>query len=136
MTWRFTVQGQPPSVNHLYKVGVGEVKDRFGQTVYGADGNPKKFRRMVKTEGVEIYQEGVGWVVKAARPSDWVPGPRIRIRYWFHLKRDIDCDNALKALNDAIARALGVNDRAFLPCVVDKTTGNAKPFVEVEIETL
>lgn len=136
MTFRFSIPGQPPSVNHLYRIAAGTVTDRNGKTVYGADGKPKKYRRMVKTEGVEAYQQSVGWIVKATKPKAWSPSDRIRVRYWFYLKRDIDCDNALKALNDGIARALGVNDKTFLPCVVDKTTGHKQPYVEVEIECL
>lgn len=130
----FTIPGQPPSVNHLYKIATSTATDKFGQTVYGSDGKPKRYRRMVKAEGVEAYQTAVGRIVQTARPRGWQPGNRVRLRYWFHLKRDMDCDNALKALNDAIARALGVNDKIFLPCVQEKTTGNKEPSVRVEIE--
>lgn len=125
MTFRFTVPGQPPSVNHLYKIAIGRTT--------GADGRQKTYRRMVKTEGVETYQTSVGWIVKSAKPASWSCEGMIRITYWFYLKRDIDCDNAMKALNDAIAKSLGVDDRRFLPCVASKSTGHSKPYVEIEV---
>jgi Holliday junction resolvase RusA-like endonuclease len=47
----------------------------------------------------------------------------------------MDADNALKVLNDAIAIGLGIDDRRFLPHVVEKTTGNAEPSVLIQIST-
>lgn len=72
-------------------------------------------------------------LVRRAVPEGWSAPNQIRIRYWFHVKRDIDCDNAMKALNDAIAIGLGVDDKKFLPCTVEKTSGNKEPSVTVEI---
>ena len=71
---------------------------------------------------MNAFEEGAGHLYKALGAES------------FHLKRDIDCDNALKALNDAIAHALNVNDKAFLPSVEAKWTGENDPFVIVEIE--
>ena len=136
MSFSFVIPGQPPSVNHLYKIATGVVKDKHGRPVLGPDGKAQRYRRMVKHDGVEQYQNLVGWIVKGARPKGWEASNRLRIRYWFFLKRDMDCDNALKALNDAIAKAIGVNDKIFLPCVQDKTIGNKEPYVKVEIELL
>jgi Holliday junction resolvase RusA-like endonuclease len=47
-----------------------------------------------------------------------------------------DADNLLKALNDAIAKALNVDDKVFLPCVRSKAVdGREKdPRVIVEID--
>lgn len=131
--WLIRIPGQPPSVNHLYKVATKTAKDKYGNTVTWNDGKPKTYRSMVKNDGVQTYQDAVTWYTKAARPDKWEPSERIRLRYWFHLKRDIDCDNALKAMNDAIAHALGINDKAFLPAVEAKWTGEKEPFVIVEI---
>jgi Holliday junction resolvase RusA-like endonuclease len=50
-----------------------------------------------------------------------MPTGQVRISYAFYMNRDADCDNLLKALNDAIAAALGFNDRIVLPCVRSKT---------------
>jgi Holliday junction resolvase RusA-like endonuclease len=46
----------------------------------------------------------------------------------------MDCDNVLKALNDAIAIGLGVNDKVFLPCVRSKEIGIKSPRVIVTVE--
>jgi Holliday junction resolvase RusA-like endonuclease len=119
VSWWFKVEGQPPSVNRMYTLA------RTKST-----GRPY----LTKSLGVEMYQLVASSACRQARPKDWEPAPKIRLRYMFHVKRDIDCDNAMKALNDAIAIALGVNDRTFLPCTVDKTTGNKEPHVIVVIE--
>jgi hypothetical protein len=92
--------------------------------------------RVIKAPGVEAYQLLVTSLVRRARPSDWVPSPQLRILYDFYLKRDMDCDNAMKAMNDAIAVALDVNDRIFLPCVRRKETKVHDPYVLLEIRPL
>jgi Holliday junction resolvase RusA-like endonuclease len=91
-------------------------------------------RRLVKEPEVATYQTTVTLIVRTTR-STWRPPTtgQIRVYYWFRLKNDIDCDNALKALNDAIATGLGIDDRRFLPCVVAKTTGHRDPSVHVEL---
>lgn len=121
----FRVPGQPPTVNHLYKEAT--------RTTIGKNGNVRTYRTKVKEDGVQTYQDSVTWYTKMNVPRDWEPGERVRLRYWFHLKRDIDCDNALKAINDAVAHALRVDDKSFLPSVEAKWTGEKDPFVVVEI---
>lgn len=132
--WRIKIPGQPPSMNHMYKEATQQAKDKYGQTVYWSDGRPKTYRTKVKAPGVQAYQDSVTWYTKAAAPSKWSPGPRIRLRYWYHLKRDIDGDNAQKAINDAIAHGLKVDDRIFLTTVEAKWTKEKDPFVLVEVE--
>ena len=115
----FEIPGQPPSVNHMYVIARGS-------------------RRLVKDSHVSTYQSMVSLIVRTSpgRP-DWTRcSNQIRVRYWFTLARDVDCDNALKALNDAIALALGVNDRRFLPCVERKITGSKRPSVLVTMELI
>ena len=131
--FRIKVPGQPPSVNHLYKEATRTATGKNGETLYWPDGRIKTYRSKVKNDGVQTYQDSVTWYTKVAIPKDWKAGERVRLRYWFHLKRDIDCDNALKAMNDAIAHALGVNDKVFLPSVEAKWTGESDPFVIVEM---
>lgn len=97
-----TIPGPFPSVNHMYGYRNG---------------------RVYKKAGVETFQVGVARLVQTARPSGWRPAARIRILYDFHLNRKADCDNLQKALNDAIAAALGVDDDCFLPCARSKETG-------------
>lgn len=132
--WRIKVPGQPPSMNHMYKEATQRAKDKFGNPVYWGDGREKTYRTKVKAEGVQAYQDSVTWYTKAAMPSRWKPGERVRIRYWYHLKRDIDADNAQKALNDAIAHGMGIDDRVFVTTVVAKWTKEKDPFVLVEVE--
>lgn len=98
-------------MNHMYEATI----------VRRADGS--SVRSVRKANGVESYQVAATLIAKAARPSDWEPAERIRVIYRFFLKRDIDCDNALKALNDAIAKAIGTDDKRFLPYVEAKTVG-------------
>lgn len=97
-------------------------------------------RRLGKAPGVEAYQTGVTYLAKTAKPSGWNPAAKIRLRYWFYLGRELDCDNALKAINDAIALAIrpdasaAKRDSGFLPHVIDVVTGDKNPRVVVEIE--
>lgn len=122
MKWSFWVPSQPPSMNHMYEATV--VRRSDGSSV----------RSVRKANGVESYQVAATLIAKAARPSDWQPEERVRVVYRFFLKRDIDCDNALKALNDAIAKAIGIDDKRFLPYVEDKTVGkDIAPGVAVTI---
>lgn len=115
MSFEFTIPGQPPSVNHMYHVVRGT-------------------RRLAKIKDVENYQAYATMIARTAKPSGWkYDGGFIRLRYWFEVSRDIDCDNALKALNDAIAIALDVNDRNILPCVIDKVVKSKTPNVRIEV---
>ena len=94
---------------------------------------------MAKRTEVQSYQNDVIRLTRISRPSGWKPsGSQIRISYKFFLKRRVDCDNAMKALNDALAMAIEVNDDLFLPCVQSKSiNGKEKyPRVEIEIEDL
>lgn len=121
----FSVPGTPPSVNHLYEATLTR--------------GPNGVRRGVrKSPGVESYQIVATLVARAALPANWkdtYSEGYVRLRYWFYLRREIDCDNALKALNDALAKAFGINDRKFLPYVVDKFVGkNEDPHVVVQLE--
>lgn len=124
MSWSFTVEGEPPSWNHSYK-----------QVVIVKNG--RAYRTMAKQPEVEVFQTLVTLACKLRRPKGWEPKGQIKIVYDFYLTRDKDADNMLKAINDAIAVALGINDKMFLPCVRSKTVGGRKetrPRVEIEIE--
>jgi len=120
------VPGQPPSVNHMYKPTLQERKS-------------ETYRSMAKEDGVETYQTLAGLLVKTTIPSSWKhflqsdSTSQIRVKYWFHLGHDTDCSNMFKALEDAIARAMGVNDSRFLPCAAGKDSGNKEPWTSVEI---
>jgi len=112
--WQFTIPGQPPSWNHMYVLARGS-------------------RRIVKAPNVEAYQTGVALIAKTARPSHWKPAEQVRVIYRFYLGRDIDCDNVMKAVNDAIAAALDVDDKIMLPCAAAKSTGHREPYIEITV---
>lgn len=82
--------------------------------------------RVYKKPGVEAFQTVVAHLVRLAKPKGWLPASQIRLTYDYRLHRRADCDNLQKALNDAIAFALGVDDDRFLPCSNSKTTGASK----------
>lgn len=132
--WKIRIPGQPPSMNHLYKSAIGYRHDSSGRREYWPDGKPKTYHTVVKEDGVQTYQDSATWYTKAAKPSGWKPAGRVRLRYWYHLKRDMDSDNTQKAINDAIAHGMGVDDKIFLTTVVAKWTGEKEPFVIVEVE--
>lgn len=115
--WSFTVPGIPPSVNHQY-----------GRSTSG---------KVYKVAGVEAYQVTAALIVRLAKPKDWEPTRRIIVTYrmWLDSPRR-DASNALKALEDAIAQALGVNDSSFLPCVALKEWDKVNPRVEVTVRTV
>jgi Holliday junction resolvase RusA-like endonuclease len=121
VSWRFTVPGQPPSVNHSYKIV--RLRRRDGTS----------YQRFGKISKVADYQEMVAYMARAAQPMGWVPEGLIRVRYWMYVSRDIDCDNVLKAINDGLKWGLGVDDKRFLPCVVEKHTKEKEPRVEIEV---
>ena len=109
----------PPSINHLYA------------TVKG--------RRILSREG-RAYKEEIGYIVLANRKS--APRDlgskflRIDMMFWFQylLKRDID--GGIKILQDAICKALGVNDNRVIVLHVEKREDRTNPRVEVSLEVM
>lgn len=130
MSWRFVVPGQPPSVNHSYRIIRLRRKDGTS------------FQRLGKLKNIEQYQLLVKALAERAKPEDWDPGPYnpkigeglITIRFWFYVKRDIDTDNTKKAINDALKWAMGIDDKRFLGQDMWKETGHKEPYVEIEVE--
>lgn len=121
--WTFEIPGQPPSVNNMYT-----------QIILRRGANAP-YRSVKKDSAVAAYQVGATYIARSSRPRGWKPnGQQIRVSLDFQLKRDADCDNLMKALLDAIAIALDVNDRVFLPCTRSKTIGSKDPKVLVEID--
>ena len=122
MSWKVTIPGQPPSVNHGYRI---IQQFRRGKVPYKTIG---------LTPEVTAYKEYAYLITKTAKPSGWAPEGQIRIQYRLFLANRQDADNSLKFLNDAIASALNVNDDRFLPCVISKEIVPAnKARVEVTI---
>lgn len=121
--FKVVVPGQPPSVNHGYRI----VKQ------FRKNGVP--YRTIALTPEVVAYKEYAYLITKTTKPSKWKPGTWVHLRYRLFLANRQDADNSLKFLNDAIASALGVNDDIFLPCVISKEIVPAKEArVEVTID--
>jgi Holliday junction resolvase RusA-like endonuclease len=90
--------------------------------------------QMVKSEKVEQYQTDAVLQIRSAKPSRWQPTGFVRLTLRLYLVKNIDADNTLKALSDAIQIAIGVNDSWFLPCVESKEWGLNPRDARVEIE--
>jgi Holliday junction resolvase RusA-like endonuclease len=119
--WGFTIPGQPPSWNHSYQITKRYTR---GSVPYST---------LSKKEVVVDYQRSARLIIRSARPSGWGPEGMVRVYYTFWLARDIDCDNILKAVNDALASAIGCDDSVFLPCVIWKTIGVPKTEARIEV---
>lgn len=93
--------------------------------------------QLAKTdEGWEYQRLVVAPIARRAKPKGWVPTGQVRVRYWFRLGHWMDATNCLKLLEDGIAEGIGVDDRHFLPCVEELTTGHKEPGVTVEVQAL
>lgn len=115
VSWfEFVMPGQPPSWNHMYRWGTKKVDGR-------------EIRVQVKTDEASLYQAQLTMLCRAAKPSGFRPEGEIVVVYDMDLARDLDCDNVLKAVNDALAVALEVNDKRFLPAVRRKRVGSKDP---------
>lgn len=93
--FEFEIPGPKPSVNHMY----------LPTATIG---------RLRKAPGVEVWQTGVAYIVRLARPSGWMPARRTVIEVEWYTQRWADSDNGFKALADAIAAGLGCDDKGFL----------------------
>ena len=126
MSWSFTLWGQPPSINDLYVIA--NRRDRRGRPYKGIGKNPDAQR---------YHNEAIP-IIRTAKPSRWMPVGQVRLRIRLFLLKDIDADNTLKVLSDAIQAATGINDKVFLPCIESKTTGLTlrEARVEVVVEEL
>lgn len=95
--------------------------------------NGHDIRIQVKTDEANLYQSQLTMVARAAKPSRFQPQGQIIVAYDLSLGRDLDADNVMKAINDALAVALDVNDKRFLPVTFRKTTGVKQPWIEVHV---
>jgi hypothetical protein len=122
VAFRFVIEGQPPSWNASYRIV--RVPHRGGGS----------HQQMAKTLVAEQYQMLlVKPAARRAKPPNWKPQGQVRVMYWIRLGRGMDADNALKLLNDGIAAGLEVDDKLFLPCVQELTSGHKQPHVEIEV---
>lgn len=129
-TWSFTVPGQPPSGNHKDETAIRWTKPRnIGE-------KPRPYMGRRRATGVEPYMLVAKSMCQRAKPKGWEPAQKIRITYVFYLGPAMDGDNSQKVLNDALAIALGCDDKRFLTCVMDIIPGCAEPHTYVTITNL
>lgn len=99
------------------------------------DKSGRSYRGIGKTRAAVQFQNDALWLIRAAKPSRWAPPEgMMRMRLKLFLDRDLDSDNAIKALSDAVESALGIDDKRFLWCVVSKQIGVPKADVRLELE--
>lgn len=111
------VPGSPVSWDAAYRTGKVYLKA-------DASGARRSIHRPVKTDEAAQYQNDVVLLTKVARPSLWAtPTDQTRVRVELYLVNDIDCDNATKLAFDAAAKAIGCNDKLFVPCYARKVVG-------------
>jgi Holliday junction resolvase RusA-like endonuclease len=115
MSWSVDIPGQPPTTNHLYVRVRGD------------------WNKMAKAPGVAAYQDTAVMLTRLAKPPGFKVDGQLRIAFAFYLRRDADCDNLMKAIQDSIAIALDTNDRLFLPCTTHKSTGHQLPHTIVTV---
>lgn len=109
-----------PSVNHCY------VTTRNGRRVLSAEA-----RRYVDTAALLVRAE--------ASRAGFVIGGKTRLtltaRIWFE-RDNRDADNALKLPIDALAEALGINDRWIKEWHIYSAVDKRNPRIEVELGVL
>lgn len=117
----------------MYKEISVPVKDRFGLPVHDSYGRQKFRRGKAKTSEVNVYQSDVTRICKAARPPSFMPKHMIIVAYRYYLINDMDCDNMMKTSNDAIATALGFDDKRFLTLAYGKDIVHSNPHMSVYV---
>lgn len=124
-SWGFTLPGQPISWNRSYHIV--QRRGRGGRS-YGA---------LAKTPEAVAYQNEAIYRIKRAKPAQWKPEGQVRVTFRLFLQREVDCDNVMKLIHDAIEKATGINDKYYLPTVAEKSTRwGKKARVEVIVEDL
>lgn len=119
--FRFRIPVSPPSWNKSYRIV--RVPHRGGGS----------HQQLAKTSEAWAYQLVVASETRKARPKGWEVRGQVRLRYWIRLKRAIDADNVMKMTNDGIANGLDCDDKLFLPCVEELSTGHKQPEIEIEV---
>lgn len=115
-----TVPGAAPSINASYKIV------KVGNSM-----------RLAKHSNVEAWQASVALITRLAKPKDWKPSRRVRlvIDYWMP-RAGRDADGPQKALQDAVAQGLGINDSICLPCVRSNEVDRTNPRTIVTVENV
>lgn len=112
-SWECVIQGQVISWNEAYRVA--------RKTGVAKNGRSYEHHGIFKTDEAAQFQLDCIRQIKPQVPSGWKPeGLFIRMTYGFYLVNDMDASNCLKLVEDAFAKAVGINDRWYLPCVEGK----------------
>lgn len=115
MKWRVTIPGQPVSWDDAYRTMKMPVRRKTGP-VLNDDGSQKMIHRPGKTDAAAAYQRDAQLIIQTAAPSGWNPPGQVRMVVDLYLSHDMDDDNAMKLLRDAVQKATGVDDMRFLAC--------------------
>jgi Holliday junction resolvase RusA-like endonuclease len=110
------IPGNPPAVNSSYRA----VPTKQGL-------------RFHKLASVATWQDTAAWLTRAQRPAEWQPSRRVRVEVAWWTARTRDADAGLKALLDALATGLGINDSCFLPTVISNEVDSKNPRTEVTL---
>jgi len=124
MSWRVTIPGQAMSVNHIY------------QNTLRVSREGRRYQARKLTAEAQAYLDGAIYLIRAAKPRNWAPEGQIRVIFDLYLTRDIDCDNTMKLVSDALEAATGINDSRFLHCTRSKTTRLLLSQARIELEVL
>lgn len=122
MSWKVTIPGQAMSVNHIYI-----------NTLRRAH-NGRQYQARKLSNDAQAYFDAAVYLMRAAKPSNWAPEGQVRVVFDLYLTRDLDCDNAMKLVSDALEAATGINDARFLHCTRSKTTRLPSSQARIELE--
>ena len=110
----------PPSVNHAY------ITTRRGARILTAD--------------AAAFRNAAILVVRtAARQQGFIVPPKKSLAltlYFFFARNNRDGDNAVKILQDAIAEALGFNDKRIVRWCIEKRVDKHHPHTDVVLSVL
>jgi len=123
MRWGFVVEGQPVSWNQGYEPGRRPRTGRWGRLRLGENGETIQRSTIVKTDKANAYTDLVMVRCRGKMPYRWKPTGYVVVELYYFLGRDIDCDNVMKFVDDAIQSATGVDDRWLLPRAMYKRFG-------------
>lgn len=119
MRWGVTIPGSPVSWDAAYRTGRMPVIRGKGIPVLDENGAQRYIHRPILTDEARRWRDDCQLLMQAACPSRFKPVGRLRVRWKFYLTRIIDSDNLVKLPSDALAKAIGYDDKFFNHCVED-----------------
>jgi len=115
--WTVTIPGQPLSYNASLEI------HRFNRRAFNRGGG--EFRTIGTKKAAKDYTQRVAdtIAIEPNRPRGWQPTGFVVVEYYYFLGRWVDPDNVMKLVNDGLKRAIGVDDKWFLPRAMWMMTG-------------